>query len=203
VIYLATSPGEPAVSALLDRHRIGLMAQPGSNPPRAGWLWAADNGAFSDRFDPARWQRWLTRGQPRAGCLFAVVPDVVADAAATLDRFDEYVGVVRDARLPVALAAQDGLAVEAVPWREVDALFVGGSTAWKMGPAALDLARAARARGCWLHVGRINSGRRWRAWAPWADSCDGSLLSWGPATNVGRLTRMLDRHDENPQLLLT
>ena len=74
MLYLLTSPREPAVAALLDQRRVGLMAQPKSNPPRAGWLWAADNGCFADSWEPIAWESWLRR-QPRAGCLFAVVPD--------------------------------------------------------------------------------------------------------------------------------
>ncbi|MET7951049.1 hypothetical protein [Micromonospora sp. NPDC005324] len=35
---------------------------------------------------------------------------------------------------PAALVAQDGLKAPAVPWHAIDALFIGGSTAWKLRP---------------------------------------------------------------------
>lgn len=198
VLFLATSPRDPDVAALADRRRIGVIAQPGSNPPRPGWIWAADNGCFGATFDPRAWRAWLDR-QPRAGCLFAVVPDVVADHAATRVRFDEYADLV-PARFALAYAAQDGATVEALPWDRFDALFVGGSTNWKLSEAAHDLARAARARSKWVHVGRVNSAPRYRAWSSDADSCDGSILAFGPQTNLRRVTGWIDDHDRAPQL---
>ena len=100
----------------------------------------ADNGAFGGTWDPDRWRRWLARDQPRAGCLAAVCPDVVADAAATLELFDRYVGTLVDLRYPVALAAQDGLTATMVPWDAIDCLFVGGTTEWKLSETAHELA---------------------------------------------------------------
>src|SRR5262245_16682769 len=41
-------------------------------------------------------------------------------------------------------------------------LTVGGSTAWKMGAAAAGMVGAARGRGAWVHMGRVNSIRRMR-----------------------------------------
>lgn len=199
MLYLGTSPCEPAVADLLNRRRIGLMCQPASNPPKAGWLWAADNGCFNAKWDETRWVTWLTKGHPRAGCLFAVVPDVVGDAAATLERFPTYSRVVRDAGYPVAFVAQDGQEHLPVPWTDIDVLFIGGSTEWKKSELARKLAGRARDYGKWVHVGRCNSGRRYRSWAMHADSCDGSFLAWGPATNTPRLVRWLDGYDANPQ----
>lgn len=200
MLYLATSPCEPAVNDLLSLRRIGLMCQPASNPPRAGWLWAADNGCFSDTWNEERWERWLEREMPRSGCLFAVVPDVVADAFGTLDRFDEYVSTVRDLRYPVAFVAQDGLLPGDAPYRDFDCLFIGGSTEWKLSEVAHEIAREARSHGKWVHVGRVNSGDRFRAWASDADSCDGTFLAFGPKQNLPRLVAWLDAHDESPQL---
>jgi hypothetical protein len=199
VLFLATSPREPAVAAALDAGRVGLIAQPGSNPTRAGWTWAADNGCFGGRWDPDRWVRWLD-AQPREHCLFAVVPDVVADAAATRARFDRWAPLVAQLGYPVAYALQDGETVDAVPWAALDAVFVGGSTVWKLSEVAHALAVAARARGLWVHVGRVNSRRRFRAWSADADSCDGSLLAYGPATNLGRVLTWTADADTTPQL---
>lgn len=203
MLYLATSPCEPAVADLLNRRRLGLMCQPVSNPPRAGWLWAADNGCFSAKWDETKWRRWLGSDLPKAGCLFAVVPDVVADAAATLERFTAFADLVRGLRYPVALVAQDGLERLTVPWNDLDCLFIGGSTGWKLGEYAHQLAREARKHGKWVHVGRVNSGARYRAWSADADSCDGTFLAFGPTVNTPRLVAWLDHHDANPQLSVT
>lgn len=185
---------------LLARRRIGLMCQPQSNAPKAGWIWAADNGCFSDGWDEDRWRSWLVKDHPRSGCLFATVPDVVGDADATLRRFAHYRGTVAAARYPIALVAQDNLERRVVPWDEIDCLFIGGSTEWKMSEHARLLADRARDRGKWVHVGRVNSASRYRSWSSHADSCDGTLLAFGPSVNIVRLVRWLDGHDREPQL---
>lgn len=186
---------------LLDRRRVGLFATPRSNPARVGWIWAADNGCFSDSWDLETWCAWLDR-QPRAGCLFGAVPDVVADARRTLERFTLYADELARRRYPLALVAQDGLENLVVPWGEIDALFVGGSMEWKWSNAAEALAREARARGKWVHVGRINSARRYGAWLGVAHSCDGTFVAYAPRRNIRRLVRWLEHHDRNPQLRL-
>lgn len=199
MLYLATSPRQPEVAAALRAHEIGLMCQPASNPPSAGWLWAADNGCFSEAWDEQKWLAWLHKPHPRAGCLFAVVPDVVGDAEATFERWMRYAVTVHEAGFPTAFVGQDGLTCDLfADW--ADAFFVGGSTDWKMSDDAFDFAKEARERGMWVHVGRVNSWSRFKAWAPYADSCDGTLLAFGPAVNLPRLMRWVHRARANPQL---
>lgn len=199
MLYLATSPAEPAVADALNRMKIGLMCQPASNKPRAGWLWAADNGCFSDKWSEDKWLAWLGRPHPRAGCLFAVVPDVVGDAEATFERWHRYAPMVREFGYPVAYVGQDGLDCDLFP-SDADAYFVGGSTSWKMSEDAFDFADEARERGMWVHVGRVNSESRYLAWASHAHSCDGTFLAFGPRTNWPRLEAWIDAHDTSPQL---
>ena len=53
------------------------------------WIpWAADNDCYAG-FDADRYLAMLEAITYRSGCLFVVAPDVVADARATLRRFDE------------------------------------------------------------------------------------------------------------------
>lgn len=64
-------------------------------------------------------------------------------------------------------------------------LFVGGSTAWKLGGAARSIIRQAKALGKHVHMGRVNSERRYRyALAIGCDSCDGTYLTFGPDINL-------------------
>lgn len=200
MLYLATSPNEPAVADLLNRRRIGLMCQPASNRTRSGWIWAADNGCFNETWKPDVWERWLRFGWPRTGCLFATTPDVVSDYEATLELFEEYSPTIRGARYPVAFVAQDGQPPDGVPWSQIDCLFIGGSDEYKMGDDAFALAQRARAREKWVHVGRVNSWKRYQAWAAHADSCDGTFLAFGPRNNIPKLMRWVDGYDRNPQL---
>ncbi len=194
-------------------------------------VWAADNGSFSlgHRFDADAWFRWVrTLPRPKVrwgchgldfesrrmasgagapewrGCLFVVAPDVLADARATWARAERWFARVRDAGFPVALVAQDGAEAHAPMWDECDsydALFIGGSTAWKLSEDARGCVHEAGLLGKWVHMGRVNSRRRLRLAAAWnVDSVDGTCLAYGPGINSRRLARWLAELDQQPTL---
>lgn len=197
MIYLATASG-PTVTAAIAAGEFGQIVQPNAgNRPIPGARWAADNGCFGDRWDPHRWEAWLD-GLPVDGCLFAVVPDVVADAEATNRRWARYHGAVRNRGLRAAYVGQNGCT--AVP-ASAGALFLGGDTEWKLGRDARRLAEDAKARGLWLHMGRVNTLRRLRyAAAIGCDSVDGTFLAFGPDRNLPQLRRFLARVRAEPTL---
>lgn len=158
----------------------------GQKPP-IGQPWAADNGRYSSPQDytDAGFLAWLGT-MPAESCLFATAPDVVGDAAATLALSVPMFEPIRRAGYRVALVAQDGLEGLPVPWDDFDALFIGGTTAWKLSEAAAGLAREAKRRGKWVHMGRVNSLRRMRyADAIGCDSADGTVLKHDPNRPVG------------------
>lgn len=150
--------------------------------PSPGQPWAADNGRYAspeDYTDDA-FLAWLGR-MPVERCLFATAPDVVGNAVATLAMSGPMLPKIRELGYPAALVAQDGLEDVAVPWDDFDVLFVGGSTAWKLGPAVVGLVAEAKTRGKWVHMGRVNSLRRMRyAEAIGCDSADGTFLRFRP-----------------------
>ena len=182
------------------------MLQPGmGNLPPVGQPWAADNGRFSkpDKYTDAAYLSWLSKRPHREMCLFATAPDVVGDAAATLLRALPVLPKVRSAGYPAALVAQDGLDRLEVPWDAFDCLFVGGTDAWKLSERAYGLAAEAKARGKWLHLGRVNSLRRLRAAAcAGYDSADGTFLKYGPTQNLPRVLGWLRELRERPTLSL-
>lgn len=147
-------------------------------------LWAMDNGAFAG-FDPAAYVRMLERFHGVEGCLFVTAPDVVADAAATLDRWPFWSQLLRGLGYRPAFVAQDGLTPERVPWGDMGALFIGGSTQYKESPQARELCAYAKAIGVWVHWGRVNGKRRYElALKAGADSIDGTGFSMYPDTNI-------------------
>lgn len=203
VIFL-TGVSTPA-SREAGRDNLGLLCQPGNSThldvdryP----VFAADNGCYAEAlgkpWDRAAWINWLAEEiAPLADrCLFATAPDVVGDAATTLERSAEWLDVIRELGLPAALVAQDGLEDLAIPWDTFDVLFIGGSTEWKLSPAAADLVIEARSRGKWIHMGRVNSWRRIElANGFGVDSVDGTFLGFGPLKNWPRLRGWLDELD--------
>ena len=173
-----------AVKEAYSAAGLGFMRQPGmGNRPVAGATWAADNGCFAqgDRFDAEAWLRWL-EAQPREGCLFAVAPDVVGDAFGSWERSKPYLATLRAMGFPVAFVAQDGfddlLASGLIDWDAFDVLFIGGSTAWKLG-GAQNAVRAAKAHGKRVHMGRVNSAKRIALAESWGvDTADGTYLAF-------------------------
>jgi len=141
------------------------------------WPWAADNDAFSD-WDPDRYIRMLEAITDQPGCLFVTLPDVVANAKATDSGFARWLQMVRFTRQPIAYVAQDGAIPARIPWDNIDALFVGGSTGYKLGAEARGAVRWAKERGKWVHMGRVNTLQRIKyANAIGCDSIDGTAVS--------------------------
>ncbi len=183
-MMLLVSGSTRTVCGLADccRGNLGHLLTPSNRNGMAAILatglpWAADNGAFSG-FDPNRFRRLLRkiRGQPR--CLFVVCPDVVANARATLAQFPWWRLELAAAGVPVALVGQNGAEDLPIPWDDFDCWFIGGDTRWKLSQASADLAAEAKARGKWVHMGRVNSLRRLEAaYLMGCDSVGGSSMS--------------------------
>lgn len=178
---------------------IGQICTPASgNAVTPGADWCADNAVFADRYpgDDA-YLDWLgERSWAAERCVFAVAPDVVCDARATLDRSVPMLARIRRAGYPVALAMQNGIEHLNVPWSEFDVAFLGGDTNWKVGPHARRLTADARAHGKRVHMGRVNSRRRLQAAAHMGcHSADGTYLAFGPDRNLPKLLSWLGELD--------
>ena len=204
MLYLTGSiPQRPDMRTALKQAGVGVMAQPRSYNPDAlnGWTWAADNGCFNDNWDPDVWVDWLERMRYTPGCLFAVVPDKVGDAAVTRQMFTEWAAIVTDLGYRAAYVAQNGATPASIPWADIACVFIGGDTAWKLGHQAEAITRHAKQLGLWVHMGRVNSRRRMAIAESWGvDSCDGTFLKFGPDTNTPRLARMIEHTNNNPSL---
>ena len=189
MLYLATASTTEVREAMQAGH-LGQMATPLSgNRLEPGVSWALDNGCFSNRWTERQWRRALERHADTPGCLFAVVPDVVADAAATDELWARWAPVVRDYGYRPAYVLQDGC--ERAP-TDAAVLFTGGTTSFKVGEEARRLVADAKAAGKWCHMGRVNSLRRLRLAAlDGYDSVDGTYLAFGPDKNLPRLLTFL------------
>jgi hypothetical protein len=185
MLYL-TGSWQGATEPYLDAGLLGVLNTPTTGKRiRRGWIWAADNGAFNaDTYvgDEA-WFSWLSRQNPE-GCLFATAPDVMGNHEATVARSAPYLARIREAGFPNAFVFQDGATTDTIPWGSFDWAFVGGTDAFKLGGADA-LILEARERGKRVHVGRVNSGKRFERFALLgADSADGTFLAFGPSVNL-------------------
>lgn len=189
-------------------HLIGRFVTPrvfyaSSFPDNA--LWAADNDCFNDEnFNPGKFIKMLKDLSPiRSRCLFATCPDVVGDAIATLARFQHWRKSIAGLGYPVAFVGQDGLENLDVPWEDFDVFFIGGTTEWKLSQSAVKLAREAKRRGKWMHVGRINSKVRYTfCHKIGADSVDGNTFGFGPDIAIRKFLPLLRSLDAQMELEL-
>lgn len=167
------------VGLLAGRHpgRIGHLFSPGGQ--RGPWVevpYALDNGAWPAHLHKTDWSEaeWLHLIQwaVMSGILplWALVPDVVANREATLERWVKYAPVVRSFGLRCAFAIQDGMTFDDVPDDEC-MLFIGGSDSFK--DAAIE-PWCTRFPGR-VHVARVNYWDRLLAcWRAGAASVDGT-----------------------------
>jgi hypothetical protein len=189
-MLLLVSGATATVRRYAARGGLGHLLTPGNGNRVAtlladGLPLAADNGCYRGLDVSAFWAL-CRRLRPYAEqVLWVAAPDVVANAYATLVRFWLWQPLLSAYGLPVAFVAQDGQEELLVPWAQIRCLFVGGSTAWKEGPHALALLREAKARGLWIHVGRVGTQRRMRLFAgSGVDSIDSTAFSRWPDKHI-------------------
>jgi hypothetical protein len=145
-------------------------------PQRPAARFAIDNGAFG-KFNREGFIRILEKHKDRRDlCRFVALPDVVASARRTLEAFELWQGILEG--WPRALVAQDGIENLPIPWVAIDAIFIGGSTKFKLSKDAADVIRTAKILGKWVHAGRVNTPGRLEYFEDLGtDSIDGTGLA--------------------------
>jgi hypothetical protein len=198
MLYLATASG-PKVRDAMARGLLGQMVTYKSgNLLEPGATFAVDNGivtrgpdgrpATDPRWNPARWQDSLDRHQDTPGCLFAAVPDAVADTDETDRRWRRWAPAVTRRGYQPAYVAQDGC--RGIP--DAAVVFLGGSDEFKLGAEGRRVIAAAHAAGLPVHCGRVNTRARLREAAMYGcDTVDGTTLAFGPDRNLPQLLRWL------------
>lgn len=174
----------------------------GNRAPAEG-LWAADSGRYNapEKYTDEKYLAWLERHRWAANrCLFATAPDVVGDGYQTLILSVPMFARIQALGYPVAFVAQDG--IDYIPWYRFDALFIGGTTKFKLSEQVRELCAEAKRRGKFLHMGRVNSYKRLKiASAFGCDSVDGTKLAFGPDVNQLLVERWLVDLHHAPVLL--
>jgi hypothetical protein len=187
VIYLSGSPISTTPKS------IGFMATPitGINLVKDGRPWAGDNGAFTGSFDEDRFFGFLDKmTEYKDTCLFITCPDKLEDPVETTNLYKKYSWQIKELGYPVAFVCQDGQENYEIP--ECDAIFIGGSTEWKLGKGADACINAAKERGLWVHVGRVNTRRRIIHFKlRGVDSVDGTCIAFGPDVNIPKIERWM------------
>ena len=147
-----------------------------------GFPYALDNGAWTafqkkEPFNVPAFEKALVKLGADAD--FTVVPDIVAGGGASLDFSLSWLRRVQDASPNVLIPVQDGMVISDVEHLLGDqvGIFIGGGDVFKL--TTMDAwCELGRRRGCWVHVGRVNSAKRIKQCAmAGATSFDGSSAS--------------------------
>ena len=189
---------------MLKENNCGILLTPFSQRSVADptFTWAADNGCFSKKWDNKTWAAWLQSKQNPQTALFAVVPDTVCDPLETIQKWETHHQFVKNLGYKTAFVLQDGATNNMIPWQQLDCLFIGGSTKYKLSENARQFVQKAKQLGKWVHMGRVNSQKRIELAVNWGcDSADGTYIAFGPDINTPRLIQML-QYGTRPQLAI-
>jgi hypothetical protein len=188
VLFFTGDTRSKKLIKILREHRIGRTVIDNRIRPYPGEKWIFDNGAYRDwkagkAFDHDAYMRRMEMAQGIGNPYFAVLPDVVCDAKATLELSFDYLD-----KLPrewhVYLVLQNGMtygdvtAFQCASSLRLSGLFLGGDDAYKM-TAANWSCFAHRELLIDFHYGRC--GTWWKiehARQVNADSCDSALPLW-------------------------
>lgn len=156
-----------------------------------GFAYCLDNGAWTSHvkgepFDSKAFLRAVALLGARAD--FIVAPDIVEGGAESLKLSIAWLRWLRGRNDQILIPAQDGMRPA-----DLDRLvgpsvgvFLGGSTDWKVSTMGA-WGRFCRSRGCYFHVGRVNTARRIaHCIQAGADSFDGS----GPSKFPSEIPRL-------------
>lgn len=186
--------GNPTAYYLIGAYRgkVGMLMGPSRMVKPRHWMpFACDNDRFIAWRDKSEWSEpeWIKMLHKIKSSghrpLWVAVPDVVMDAAGTLNHWGIYYPIVKRFGFPAAFVVQDGHTPGDVP-KDACLVFVGGSTEFKYRTLPMWCSNFPR-----VHVGRVNEiWRLERLVELGVESCDGS--GWFRDTDEGRRIRGLE-----------
>jgi len=160
--------------------------------------YALDNGAFSayragTPFNEAAFKAFIqqvvrSEEETQLAPLWIAVPDVVADAKATIEAWHAWKPAFRFLDWKQAFVVQDGMIRQDVP-EDADIVFVGGSLEWKWSTVPAWAGWFGRR----VHVGRVNSPAKLEYLEELGvGSCDGTGWFRGDPRQLKGLVRFLE-----------
>lgn len=148
---------------------------------KRGKFWAGDLGClmgpnYVKKIDFNALPVWLSKMEYyRSRCLFLAGGDIVENAEATLETYEEFKSYFDG--WPMAYVAQNGAEALPIP-SDCVAVFIGGDTAWKESYEAVLVINRAQSAGKHIHIGRVNWWRRYELFRALPGSekftCDGT-----------------------------
>lgn len=177
---------------------IGILVTPDTRQYEAHIarypIWALDNGCFNHPNRSVEDMLQFLAALSRKDAAFFPAPDVVGDAVKTIERSLPVLPKIRALGFKAAYVIQNGIENTVIPWDALDAIFIGGDTAFKLSEQARLITQEAKARGKWVHMGRVNSFKRLKIANDWGcDSADGTYLRFTGASGVATIVKWMDK----------
>ena len=164
----------PSNLCVKEHNNLGYLVTPFSHTKLQevkNKVYAIDNGAFAG-LDEKKFMKIVNNYKNNKKEIFIAVPDIVGNHKETLKMFNNWRDILSDYNL--GFVAQDGMTKNDIP-KEAQAVFIGGSTEFKLGKIAFEIIQIAKEKGLWVHMGRVNSLKRIKyAYESNVDSIDGT-----------------------------
>lgn len=205
-MLLLVSGATKSIEKYKHKKNLGQLLTPRSGNSidkiiKNGLTWACDNACYSG-FNEEKYinmvenvhNKLAENIQCKPRLKFISMPDKVCDASETKKLFDLwYPKMLKYFDIPLAYVLQDGVTEEEVPWDKIAAVFIGGSTKFKLGIGAANIVKIAKYKGKWVHMGRVNSEKRLiYAIQIGCDSVDGSKYSMYPDVHIPKALQTLE-----------
>lgn len=158
--------------------KVGQLLTPLTRYRLRSDTFAIDNGGFK-KLDIPGLKSLLKREEAnKSKCLFVSIPDIVGSAQRTIELFNHFHAHDEFSGWKLAFVCQDGQESLPIPWDLIDAVFIGGSTSWKISAYVEQIIKTAKVLGKHVHAGRVNTPERW-SWFEdqGVDSADGTGLA--------------------------
>ena len=161
-----------------------------------GCIWGADNDCYSG-FNEIKYTKMIER-LPRIETLkYVTLPDVVGNHDKTTNLFDIWYEKLKNEQLPLAFVLQDGCSTMDIPFDKIKAIFIGGTTEYKLSKEVRDIVSVAKDKNKWVHMGRVNSMKRIKyASSIGVNSFDGTSFSMFANTYIPKTLELLNNLQE-------
>ena len=145
----------------LDKFGCFVSPRCYSSISRTTGIIGADNDCFNSSYSDESFLSLVNRlAKYKERLKFIAVPDVPFNDKETLKKFYVWYETLKDFNLPLALVTQDEMLTKDIPWNKIQALFIGGSTEWKLSTESVNIIKEGQKKNKWIHVGRVNTPSR-------------------------------------------
>jgi len=208
MIVLVTSGMKAHTKRVNETDMYGDLVTPRcrASITRTNGVIGVDNDRFNDNsYSDIEFMKlliYLSKFKGKDRIKFVSAPDIPFNALGTFRDFYKWHTVIKEIfKLPIALVTQDGMTTKSIDWDRLDAVFIGGTTEYKMSHESIKIIKKAQDLKKWVHVGRVNTAPRFTFFKMLnVDSIDGSSFSMFQEAQIKLYENTMKQETLNLQL---